>query len=79
MNERTMIDERIKLVDEAKFINFSLKNEIHEYQCMILTAIALSLLLMRYNNFIKRTRVIRIKRKIQCFANSRKKSLFLSF
>ena len=30
MNEKTTIDERIKLVDEAKFTNFSSENEIHE-------------------------------------------------
>ena len=30
MNEKTTIDKRIKLVDEAKSINSSLENEIHE-------------------------------------------------
>ena len=54
MNEETTIDERIELVDEAKFTNSSLKNEIHERQCMIFTFIASSSLYMRYNDFIKR-------------------------
>ena len=70
MNEKTTIDERIELVDEAKFINFSLENEIYEHQCMIFTVIASSSLHMRYNNFIKKVQVIRIKRKNQCFASS---------
>ena len=54
MNEKTTIDERIELVDEAKFTDFSSKNEIHERQCMIFTIIALFSLFMRYNNFIKK-------------------------
>ena len=79
MNKRTTIDERIEFVDKAKFTNFSLEDEIHERQCMIFTIIASFSLYMRYNNFIKKARVTRIKRKNQCFANSRKKSLFFSF
>ena len=79
MNEKTTIDERIEFVDEAKFTNFSSKNEIHERQCMIFTAIASFSLHMRYNNFIKKVRITRIKRKNQCFINSRKKSSFFSF
>ena len=79
MNERTTIDERIKFVDEAKFTDSSSENEIHERQCMIFTFIASSSLHMRYNDFIKKARIIRIKRKNQCFANSRKKSSFSSF
>ena len=54
MNERTMIDKRIKFVDEAKFTDFLSKNKIHERQCMIFIIIALFSLLMRYNNFIKK-------------------------
>ena len=79
MNEKTTIDERIELVDEAKFTNFSLENEIHERQCIIFIFIASFSLHMRYNIFIKKARVIRIKRKNQCFVNSRKKSSFFSF
>ena len=79
MNERTIIDERIKLVDETKFTDSSSENEIHKRQCIIFTTIALSSLHMCYNDFIKRTRVTRIKRKNQCFINSRKKSSFSSF
>ena len=79
MNERTTIDERIKLVDEAKFTDSSSENEIHERQCMIFTIIASSSLHLRYNDFIRRARVIRIKRKNQCFVNSRKKSSLSSF
>ena len=30
MNEEITIDERIKFVDEAKFTDSSLENEIHE-------------------------------------------------
>ena len=30
MNKRTTIDERIKFIDEIKFTDSSLKNEIHE-------------------------------------------------
>ena len=63
MNERTTIDERIKLVDEIKFTNFSSENEIHERQCIVFTIIASSSLHMHYNDFIKKVRVIRIKRK----------------
>ena len=63
MNERTTINERIKLVDEIKFTNSSSETEIHERQCMIFIIIALSSLFMRYNNFIKKARVICIKRK----------------
>ena len=40
MNERTTIDERIELVDEAKFTDFLSENEIYERQCMIFTVIA---------------------------------------
>ena len=79
MNKRTTIDERIELIDEAKFTNTSLENEIHERQCMIFTAIASSSLHIRYNDFIKKIQITRIKRKNQCFASSRKKSLFSSF
>ena len=79
MNEKITIDERIELVDKTKFVNFSSKNKIRERQCMIFTIIASSLLLIRYNNFIKKARVIRIKRKNQCFANLRKKSSLLCF
>ena len=79
MNEKTTIDERIKLVDETKFTDSSSENEIHERQCMIFTFIASSSLHMRYNDFIKKARIIRIKRKNQCFANSRKKSSLFSF
>ena len=74
MNEKITIDERIELVDEAKFTNFSSENEIYERQCMIFTIIALFSLHMRYNDFIKKTQIIRIKRKNQCFVNSREKS-----
>ena len=63
MNEETTIDERIEFVNEAKFTDFSLENEIHERQCMIFTIIASSSLYMRYNDFIRRVRVIRMKRK----------------
>ena len=55
MNERITIDERIKLVDETKFTDFLSENEIHERQCRIFIIIALFLLHMRYNDFIKRT------------------------
>ena len=79
MNKETTIDERIKFVNEAKFINSLSENEIHERQCMIFTIIVLSSLHMHYNNFIKKARVTRIKRKNQCFANSRKKSSFFLF
>ena len=79
MNERTKIDECIEFVDEAKFTNSSLKNEIHERQCIIFIFIASFSLHIRYNDFIKKVRVIRIKRKNQCFANSRKKSSLFSF
>ena len=79
MNEEIMIDERIEFVDEAKFTDFSSENEIHERQCMFLTSIASSSSHMRYNDFIRKARVIRIKRKNQCFANSREKSSLLSF
>ena len=61
MNEKTTIDERIEFVDEIKFTDFSSENEIHKRQCMIFTIIALSSLHMRYNDFIKRAQVIRIK------------------
>ena len=77
--KKTTIDERIELVDETKFTDSSLENKIHERQCMIFTVIALSSLHMRYNDFIRKVRVIRIKRKNQCFANSRKKSSLFSF
>ena len=30
MNKRTIIDERIKLIDKTNFTNSLLKNEIHE-------------------------------------------------
>ena len=30
MNKKTTIDERIKFINEAKFINFSSENKIHE-------------------------------------------------
>ena len=63
MNEKTTIDERIEFVDEAKFTDFSSENEIHEHQYIAFTIIASSSLHMRYNDFIKRVRVIRIKRK----------------
>ena len=63
MNEKITIDERIEFVDETKFIKSLSENKIHERQCMIFTIIALSSLLMRYNNFIKKARVIYIKRK----------------
>ena len=79
MNEKTTIDERIKLVDEIKFTNSLSENKIHERQYMIFIVIASFLLFMRYNNFIKKVRIIRIKRKNQCFANLRKKSLFFYF
>ena len=79
MNEKITIDKCIKFVDEAKFTDSSLKNKIHERQYMIFTIIASSLLFMRYNNFIKKARIICIKRKNQCFVNSRKKSSFFSF
>ena len=79
MNEKTTIDERIKLVDEAKFTDSSSENKIHERQCIIFTIIASSSLHLRYNDFIKKARVIRIKRKNQCFVNSRKKSSLFSF
>ena len=54
MNEKTTIDKYIKLVDEAKFTDSSLKNEIHKRQCMIFTVIASSSLHMRYNDFMKK-------------------------
>ena len=79
MNEKTIIDERIEFVDETKFTNFSSKNEIHERQCIIFIIIASFSLHMRYNDFVKKARIIRIKRKNQCFANSREKSSFSSF
>ena len=79
MNERTMIDERIEIVDEAKFTDSSSENEIHEHQCMIFIIIASFSLFMRYNDFIRRVQVICIKKKNQCFVNSREKSLFSSF
>ena len=79
MNEETMIDERIEFVDETKFTDSSSENEIHERQCMTFTFIASSSLHMRYNDFIKKARIIRIKRKNQCFASSREKSLLFSF
>ena len=53
MNEKTTIDERIELVDEAKFTDSSSENEIHERQCMIFTVIASFSLHMRYNNLSK--------------------------
>ena len=58
MNKKITINERIKFVDKAKFINFSSENEIHERQCMIFTIIASFSLHIRYNNIIKKTRVI---------------------
>ena len=67
MNEEIMIDERIEFVDETKFTEFSSENEIHERQYMIFTIIALFTLFMRYNDFIKKVRVTRIKRENQCF------------
>ena len=79
MNEKTTIDKCIKLVDEAKFTDFLSKNEIHERQCMIFIFIASFSLHMRYNDFIKKVQITRIKRKNQCFVNLRKKSSFLSF
>ena len=79
MNEKTTIDKRIEFVNETKFTNSSLENEIHERQCIAFTIIALFLLLMHYNNFIKRTQITCIKRKNQCFANLRKKSSLFSF
>ena len=79
MNEKITIDERIEFINEAKFTDFSSENEIYERQCMIFTVIALFSLFIHYNNFIKKARVICIKRKNQCFANSREKSLLLSF
>ena len=63
MNEKTTIDERIKFINKTKFIDFLSENKIHERQCMIFTIIISFSLLMRYNNFIKRIRVTRIKRK----------------
>ena len=54
MNKRTTIDERIKLLDEAKFINSLSENEIHERQCIMFIIIASSSLHMRYNDFIKK-------------------------
>ena len=63
MNEKTTSDKCIECVDKAKFTNSLLKNEIHERQCIIFIIIALFSLFMRYNKFIKRVRVIRIKRK----------------
>ena len=63
MNEKTTINKRIELIDEAKFTDFSSENEIHERQCMIFAIIASFSLYMRYNDFIKRARVTRIKRK----------------
>ena len=54
MNEKTTIDERIKLVNEVKFRNFSLKNKILERQCKIFIKIASFSLNMRYNDFIKK-------------------------
>ena len=67
MNEKTTMNKRIKLVDKTKFINSLLENKIHERQCMIVITIALFSLVMRYNDFIKRARVVRIKRKNDCF------------
>ena len=54
MNEKTTIDERIELVDEAKFTDSSSENKIHERQYMIFTIITSSSLHIRYNNFIKK-------------------------
>ena len=54
MNERITIDERIKLVNETKFTDFLSENKIHERQCMIFIIIASFLLLMCYNDFIKK-------------------------
>ena len=79
MNERTTIDKRIKFVDKAKFTDSSSENKIYERQCMIFTIIILSSLFIRYNDFIKKARVIRIKQKNQYFVNSRKKLLFFLF
>ena len=79
MNEKITIDERIEFVDETKFTDCSSENKIHERQCIIFTIIASSSLHMRYNNFIKKVQVTRIKRKNQCFVNSRKKSSLFSF
>ena len=53
MNEKTIINKRIKFVDEIKFTDFSSENEIHERQYMIFIIIALFSLFMHYNNFIK--------------------------
>ena len=63
MNEKITIEARIELIDEAKFTDSSSENEIHERQCMIFTFIASSSLHMHYNDFIKKARVTRIKRK----------------
>ena len=71
-----MIDERIEFVNETKFTKFSSENKIHERQYIMFIIIALFSSLMRYNNFIKRTQVIRIKRKNQCFVISQEKSSF---
>ena len=79
MNEKTTIEERIEFVNKAKFTDSLSENEIHEHQCMIFTTIALFLLHMRYNDFIKKVQIICIKRKNQCFVNLRKKSLLFSF
>ena len=63
MNEKIIIDKRIKFVEKAKFTDFLSENEIYEHQCMIFTIIASFSLFIRYNDFIKRIRIIRIKRK----------------
>ena len=79
MNEKTTIDKRMKLVYKTKFTNSSSENEISKRQSIIFIIIASFSLLMRYNDFIKKAQVTRIKRKNQCFANSREKSLFFLF
>ena len=61
MNEKITIDKRIELVNEAEFTNFSSENEIHERQYIIFIIIALSSLLISYNNFIKKIEIICIK------------------
>ena len=54
MNEKTIIDKRIELVDEAKFIDSSSENKIYERQYMIFTIIASFSLHIRYNNLLKK-------------------------
>ena len=79
MNEEITINERIELIDEAKFTDSLSENKIHERQYIISIIITLFSLFMRYNDFIKKARVIHIKRKNKCFVNSQEKLLLFSF